>query len=62
MWGNTGYMPYSLAICKLRELFNVNSVNFKDILSCKLFVYLMLLPNVGLFTIKFHGYRIWEVK
>ena len=33
-------------------------------LSLKLFVYLILLPNaiVGLFTIKFNGYRIWEVE
>ena len=52
----------SLAICKLRELSNINSVIFKKILCCKLFVYLMLLPKVGLFTIKFNGFRNWEVK
>ena len=49
-------------LIKLR-LSNVNSVIFKkNILSGKLFVYLMLLPKVGLFTFKFNGYRTWEVK
>ena len=35
--------------CKLRELSNLNSVVLKNILS-KLFVYLILLPIVGLYS------------
>ena len=40
----------------------LTALYLKNTFSCKLFVYLMLLPKEGLFTIKFKGYRVWEVK
>ena len=50
---------------KLREMSNVNSVIFislKIFLVRKLLVYLILLPIVGLFIIRFNEYGIQGVK
>ena len=43
-----------------RKFGSVGSVKrkIKKLWPCKLFVYLMLFPKVGLYTIKFNGYRI----
>ena len=62
------YPKYFISIFSLELFFKIHwqfanlKIIFKKYLSCKLFVYLMLLPKEGLFTIKFNGYRVWEVK